>query len=206
VVGTCDVERREIDSSSPTDLRDELEEAVRNGASFLTRQNEGGVVPTPRAVLIAVAVAIPDKVQARTRAELEQIERLDAAPARDLEETGKQQPAALHLVRLDAVLRDELPQPTRPLREHRSGIAPRIDSLAQREVVEPAEKLERAVPARINEDLPDGRLSGESTTHVGVQRRTVALALLRLVEKRLLELVGGQVSWRVRPSPARRSR
>jgi hypothetical protein len=206
VVGACEVERREIDPSSPADMQDELEQAGRNGSSFLAGQNERGVVPTPRPVLIAVAIAIPDEVEAGTRAELEQVEHLDAGPASDLEEARQQHPAALYLIRLDAVLLDKLPQPLRPLREHRDGIAPGIDSLAQRKVVKPTEKLEGAVPARIDEDLPDGRLSGESTTHVGVQLRAIALALLRLVEKRLLELVGGQLSWRVRPSPARRSR
>ena len=117
------------------------------------------------------------------------VEDLHVHPPRHLEKAGKQQPASLHFVRLDAVLLGELPEPLGPVCEHGGGIRPRVDSLAQREVVEPAEQLKRPVPARVVEDLANRGLSGKAPAHARVQRRAVPFALLRLVEEGLLELV-----------------
>jgi hypothetical protein len=99
----------------------------------------------------------------------------------------------LHLVRLHALALDEVAEPFASLLDHGSRIAPWVDALAQREVVETREELERSVPAVLADDLRDDGLSGEPAADVRVERRAGALALLRLVEEDPLAL-GGQLS------------
>src|SRR5215211_2096409 len=68
------------------------------------------------------------------------------------------------------------------------AIPDEVEPLAEREVVEAAEELQRAVPAVVVEDLADHGLLREPPAEVGVQRRAAALALLRLVEEDSFEL------------------
>src|SRR5215211_2492208 len=188
VAQSGDVERGEIDSSPLANPRPEREQPRRHSAPLLAGEDERGVVATPAPMPVAVAVAIPDEVEPRARPELDQVEDLDARPPRELQEAREQQPAALDLVRLDALGSDEAAEPVAALLEHRHRIAPGVEPFAEREVVEAAEELQRAVPAVVVEDLADHGLLREPPAEVGVQRRAAALALLRLVEEDSFEL------------------
>jgi hypothetical protein len=54
--------------------------------------------------------------------------------------------------------------------------------------VEPAQELERAIPAIVVKDLANGRLRCQPSAEVGIQLRAAALALIRLVEEDAFEL------------------
>lgn len=141
VAGPRHVERSEIDPAALADAWGEPQQLRRNGPALLAGELELRAVSTPRSLLVVVAVAIPDEVEARAGPDLDQIEGLDTRASGDLEEAGKQQPAALNLVRLDALRLDEATKPVAALLEHRHGIAPGIETFAQREVVKAAEQL-----------------------------------------------------------------
>src|SRR5215211_179331 len=176
VAQSGDVERGEIDSSPPANPRPEREQPSRHNAPLLAGEDERGVVAAPAALPVAVAVAIPDEVEPRARPKLDQVEDLDARPSRELQEAREQQPAALDLVRLDALSSDEAAEPVAALLEHQHRVAPGVEPLAEREVVEAAE------------ELGDHGLLREPPAEVGVQWRAAALALLRLVEEDSFEL------------------
>jgi hypothetical protein len=67
-------------------------------------------------------------------------------------------------------------------------VAPGLDSLAQRQVVEATEQLERAVPALIGENLGDNWVAGKPAADVRIQLGAGPLTLLRLVKEDPLEL------------------
>src|SRR5215211_3718812 len=188
VSGPGHVERREVDPPALPHAWLDPEQARRHGTPLLAGELERSVAAAPAPLLVAVAVAVPDEVEAGARAELDQVERLDARPPCDLEKAREEHPAALDLVRLDALRLDEAPEPVAALLEHRHGFVPGLEPFAQREVVEAAKELEWAVPTVVVEDFADDRLGREATAEVSVERRAAALALLRLVEEDALEL------------------
>jgi hypothetical protein len=173
------------------DLRGEPQQRPGNGTALFTAELERSVIGAPGALLVAVAVTVPDEVQPGARTELYQVEGLDAGPAGDVEEAGNEHPASLDLVRLHAVAPNVLAEPVAVLLKHGCRVGPRVDPADEREVVERAEELERTVPALVLEHLTGCRLGGEPPTHVGVERRAALLTLFGLMKKDLLELGGG---------------
>jgi hypothetical protein len=88
------------------------------------------------------------------------------------------------------VFGDEGAQPVTVLAEDRNRIGPRVHAFVEREVVQAAEQLKRAIPPCVVQDLPHRRLSREPPAKVGVERGARALALLRLVQEDPFEPVG----------------
>jgi hypothetical protein len=82
---------------------------------------------------------------------------------------------------------EEGPQLIAVIGDGTGWVGPRIDSLGERQVMEPAEQLERAVPALIRNDLGGDRFSSEASADLCVQLRAGPLALLGLVEEAALE-------------------
>ncbi len=119
------------------------------------------------------------------------------------EEARQQRPAALDLVRLDPPLAHEAPKPVASRLEHRHRVAPRIEPFREREVVQAAEQLQRAVPAARRRRSLARPARSEAAADLGIQRRAAALALLRLVEENAAR--ARRSALRARSSPARRS-
>src|SRR5206468_1989688 len=76
----------------------------------LAREDKRRSPRPPLARLVYVPVAVPDEIQPRARPELHEIQDPSARPLRNAQEARQEHPAALHLIRLHALLRHEPPQ------------------------------------------------------------------------------------------------
>src|SRR5215211_7495763 len=129
----------------------------------------------PFAGPVAIAVAVPDEVQAGARAKLDDVHVLGAGGA---QEQRQQHPGALHLVRLHRLLGDEPAKELAVLLERRVDVVPaRLP--AEDEVVEPAEDLERNAALPALGQRAHAWIRGEPPAELCVQRRA-ALAVGRL--------------------------
>jgi hypothetical protein len=149
------VDGSEIDADTTTDSRPLAQELVRNGPALLAAQLQPGSGRPPFAGPVDVAVPIPDEVQPRARADLDQIQLVAAAPPHELEEARQQYPAPLDLVRLDGPLGNRPSKEIRMLLQCRVDAVPR-STAAQDESVQSAEQPERRVPGGIE---PDERIN-----------------------------------------------
>ena len=102
-----DVDRRAVDPDPAAHGQLAFQQPRRDRPALLPGEPHRGPLRSPLPRLVRVAIAIPDEVQAGARAELDEIERRDAGPLGDAKEERREHPRALHLVRLDALLRDE---------------------------------------------------------------------------------------------------
>ncbi len=157
VVVVRDVERRAVDPEAASDRGPAHKQVGPWAALAFAGKLERRSVGAPGLVSVPVAVAIPEEVEARTRPELDEVER-QASFSGDPEECGKECPGALHLVRLHRLLGDEAREPRTALAQHLAEAPPRVLLLA-RELEEPdaAEEAERRLPARLEvaDDLRD---------------------------------------------------
>ena len=100
-LGARHVDWIEVDPDPPPHARLERKQLGRHRTPLLAVELDERVGRPPRAGLVDVAMAIPEQVEARARAELDHVEGIRVRAPRDLEEARQEQPRAPHLVRLD---------------------------------------------------------------------------------------------------------
>ena len=161
-----------VDQTYPARAHDAGSHAVVAGRNYGQGSSREHAAITPR---VLVPVPVPSEVQARAGTKLEQV---DAAPARACQEEERRQQgeAPADLVRLDVLLGDEAGQPVPMLDERLMRGRPRIDAVAERQVMEPAEQTNRNIPANLADNRLDRRILRQATADLGIQARAAPLA------------------------------
>jgi hypothetical protein len=149
------VDRVEVETAPAAHLDARREEVGGHGCALLAAQGEPGVRRAPGSRGVGVAVAVPKQVEPRARPELEQVERHPGRP-RDRQEAGQEREAALDLVRLDGLLREEADDPVAVVLDRGPEVLPVARERVRRragelEIVDGAEELEREAPVAVRE-------------------------------------------------------
>src|SRR5262249_2648596 len=85
-------------------------------------------------------------------------------------------------------LGDEAGEPVPMFRQRLVRRRPRVDAVAEREVVEPAEETNRNIPANLADDRLDRRILRQPTADPGIEARAAPPAGVGLPEERLCEV------------------
>ena len=154
---------------------------ARDWPALLALEPELRALRPPVAGLVQIAVPVPDKVQACTRPELDEVERVRPGSLGDAQKERHEHPGTLDLVRLHSLRLDEVAQEPSVLLER---VVP-VRATPEHEKVQAAEHAQRRIPLGLGpDDLGRHRIVRVAPKQLCVERRP-ALALGRLVEEDL---------------------
>src|SRR5262249_55802010 len=103
-----DVHRRPVDADPAPNTRNPLEQPCGNMRALLAGEAKPRAARPPTSLGVLVPIAVPDKVQAAARPELDDVELVGAEQLGRAQETRQQDPRSLHFVRLNALRANEL--------------------------------------------------------------------------------------------------